>query len=47
MTDFMILLRNIVLAFMLAWVGMEFAPKKADPAPEEKHDASFTVSVRL
>lgn len=46
MTDFMVLIRNIVLAAMLAWVGMEFAPNKAEPVPEEKHDASLTTLAR-
>lgn len=47
MTDFMVLIRNLVLAAILAWVGMEFAPKQADPLPDDKNDASLTVSARL
>lgn len=47
MTDFMVFIRNLVLAAIMAWVGMEFAPKKADPIPEEKHEASLTVSARV
>jgi len=30
MTNLLILIRNIVLAAILAWFGMEFAPDRAD-----------------
>jgi len=30
MTNLLILMRNLVLATILAWLGMEFSPEKAD-----------------
>ncbi|MFN7055448.1 hypothetical protein [Hyphomonas sp.] len=46
MTDFIILLRNIVLAALLAWLGMEFAPKQPDPKPDDNRESSLTVLAR-
>jgi hypothetical protein len=41
MTDLLILIRNVVLATILAWLGMEFAPSTPDrdEKPAEKSSA--------
>jgi hypothetical protein len=38
MTDLLILIRNVVLATILAWLGLEFAPSTPDrdDKPAEK-----------
>lgn len=38
MTDLLILIRNLVLATILAWLGLEFAPSTPDKddGPSEK-----------
>lgn len=38
MTDLLILIRNLVLATILAWLGIEFAPStpERDDKPAEK-----------
>lgn len=42
MTDFLILIRNLVLATIIAWLGLEFAPSK--PAEPEKGQPSSVLS---
>ncbi len=42
MTDFLILIRNLVLAAIMAWFGLEFAPSK--PAEPDKGQPSSVLS---
>ncbi|ABI78503.1 hypothetical protein HNE_0319 [Hyphomonas neptunium ATCC 15444] len=44
MTEFLILVRNLVLAAIFALIGMEFAPSSPESAPDEQRDASVTLS---
>lgn len=44
MTEFLILIRNVVLAAILAWLGIEYAPSSPDKSPDDKSDGSVTVS---
>lgn len=44
MTNFLILIRNIVLAAILAWLGIEYAPSAPDSSPDDKPEGSVTVS---
>lgn len=44
MTNFLIVLRNIMLAAILSWLGMEYAPSAPDHAPEEKPEGTVTVA---
>ncbi len=41
MTDLLIFIRNLVLATILAWLGLEFAPK----GPEKDDKPSEQVAV--
>lgn len=41
MTDLLILIRNLVLATILAWIGLEFAPE----GPEKDEKPSEQVAV--
>jgi hypothetical protein len=45
-TEFIILIRNILLAALLAWLGIEFAPKQPDPKPDENRDAALSAHSR-
>lgn len=45
MTNFLILIRNVVLAAIFAILGLEFAPKTPEQAPEGQRDASVIRSV--
>ena len=45
MTDLLILIRNVVLATILAWLGMEFAP--STPDRDEKPAEKSSVLARL
>lgn len=42
MTDFLIMIRNLVLAAIMAWFGLEFAPSK--PAEPDKGQPSGALS---
>ena len=44
MTNLLILIRNIVLATILGWLGMEFAPDSAD---RDEKPAGSKVIVSL
>jgi hypothetical protein len=35
MTDLLILIRNLVLATILAWLGIEFAPEREEKPAED------------
>lgn len=45
MTDLLILFRNIVLAAILAWIGVEFAPSTPENAPDSKPESSSALSA--
>ena len=46
MTDLLILIRNVVLAMILAWLGLEFAPSnpdKNDDKPSERAEVASNL----
>lgn len=46
MTDLLILIRNFVLAMILAWLGLEFAPAnpdKNDDKPSERAEIASNL----
>jgi len=45
MTDMLILFRNIVLAAILAWIGVEFAPSTPENERESKADSASVLSA--
>lgn len=45
MTEFLILVRNLVLAAIFALIGLEFAPSSPEQAPEDKSDSSVTRAL--
>ena len=45
MTEFLILIRNVVLAAILAWIGIDYAPQGPDKSPDDKPEGSVTVSI--
>lgn len=45
MTDLLILIRNVVLAAILAWLGLEFAP--STPDRDDKPAEKSSVLARL
>jgi hypothetical protein len=45
MTDLLILIRNVVLATILAWLGLEFAP--STPDRDDKPAEKSSVLARL
>lgn len=45
MTELLILIRNVVLAAILAWLGMEYAPSAPDKSPDDKPEGSVTISL--
>lgn len=45
MTQFLILIRNVVLVAIFAMLGLEFAPQTPEQAPEGQRDSSVIRSV--
>jgi len=45
MTEFLIFVRNLVLAAIFALIGLQFAPQTPEKAPEDKGDSSVTLSL--
>ena len=45
MTEFLIFVRNLVLAAIFALIGLQFAPQTPEQAPEDKGDSSVTLSL--
>lgn len=46
MTELLILIRNVVLAMILAWLGLEFAPSnpdKNDDKPSERAEVASNL----
>lgn len=43
MTNFLILVRNLVLAMILAWIGLEFAPSSPDQDDKPAEDSVLTA----
>ena len=44
MTDLLILIRNVVLATILAWLGLEFAPSTPD-RDDKPADKSSVLAI--
>jgi|JI10StandDraft_1071094.scaffolds.fasta_scaffold832371_1 hypothetical protein len=43
MTNLLILIRNLVLAMILAWIGLEFAPDSSDKDDKPAEDSVLTA----
>tara|TARA_R100001198_G_scaffold25628_1_gene13349 strand:- start:61 stop:231 length:171 start_codon:yes stop_codon:yes gene_type:complete len=43
MLDFVVLVRNLVLAAALAWLGLEFAPEQDDNSEAARQDSVVTA----
>lgn len=43
MTDMLIFIRNLVLATILAWIGLEFAPASPDKDDKPASDSVLTA----
>jgi len=44
MTDLLIVIRNVVLAAILGWIGLEFAPEATDK-DEKPGEQTYTLAV--
>jgi hypothetical protein len=44
MTDLLIVIRNVVLAAILGWIGLEFAPDATDK-DEKPSEQSYAMAI--
>lgn len=45
MTELLLLVRNLLLGAILAWLGLEFSPAAPDRAPDETPEGASAVLI--
>ena len=45
MTELLLLVRNLLLGALMAWLGLEFSPAAPDKSPEDNADGTVRVII--